>query len=190
MKYLVIILIALTSLSSCVTTNAPKKEKKAKKRLAKHLKGIQNITKEHPQLVDTFTLVVHDTMVVEEHITDTSFIIQSDTAYIDSIIESIVNDTTILTVDKIRYIRNQIIKEVLRDTIYTYTDSTVHSIFIIKDGKLYVKSTVKQKEIPYVKTTTTKLDFDCEVDKPPYKYWWFYLMLIIILFLLYINIRR
>jgi hypothetical protein len=185
----VLILSLIVALSSCVSQSVPKKSKRAQKKLSKHLTGIDNIVKIYPELMDSITTVVHDTTLIPEHTVDTVFNTVADTAYIDSIIESIVSDTTILTVDKIRYIRRELITNILLDTSYFFEDSLVATTFIIKDGKFYATTKVKEQKVGYVKSVTT-LDLDTEINKPAYKLWWFWLMLLIIMFLLYINIRR
>ena len=192
MKNLLIKILILSlsiSLIGCVSTNVPKKVKKAQKKLAKHATGIKNILNVYPELADSLRTTVHDTITIASHTADTTFIAAHDTAFVDKILLEFLSGDSIITIEKIRYIRNQIIKNVLKDTTYTYEDSLIHSTFVIKGGKFYYKSTIKEKKIPYVKEETT-VNLDCEVEKPPYKYWWFYLMLIIILFLLYINVRK
>ena len=186
MKRLInILILSVILLTSCgVSQNVPKKLKRASKKLEKHSDAITKIVNVYPELMDSLTVVSHDTITIKEHIVDTAFIVAKDTAFIDSIINSIVRDTTILTVDKIRYIRNEIIRNVLKDTTYFYQDSITATTIAFKEGKLYVTTKVKEKSIPYVKQETTlKPNL---VKQPAYKNMWFWILILIIIVLLYL----
>ena len=52
MYKLLIILSLFIGVSSCVSTNVPKKQKRAQKKLSKHLTGIDNIVKIYPELME------------------------------------------------------------------------------------------------------------------------------------------
>lgn len=175
-----IFIIALSvCMASCVSVSVPKKPKKAKKKLAKHLMGIKAIVNTHPELTDTFTLVIHDTITLDSHSVDTSFMPVVDTSVIDAImLEFMLEDASVResrtpreTKQRVRYIRNKIIEEVLKDTTFFYEDSIIASTLILKDGKFYTSTTVKKKEIPYVKTTTTQIDMDCDTVRRDWLFW-------------------
>ena len=184
MRNLLPFLLAFTLLTSCVSTSTPKKVKRASKKLEKHLTGIDNIVKIYPELMDSLTTTVHDTIKIKEHIVDTSFIVVKDTAFIDKILYEFLSDDKVITKERIRYVRNEIIKEVLKDTTYFYQDSVTAITIAFKEGKLYVTTKVKEKSIPYVKQETTlnpKL-----IKQPAYKNMWFWILILIIIALLYL----
>jgi hypothetical protein len=177
-----IVLIACVALSSCISTNIPKNEKRAKKRLSKHLTSIKNITNTYPSLTDTFTTVKYDTITIKSHSIDTSFIAVHDTSIIDSLISEFVTLSEVRnmrTPQRVRTLRNQIIKEVLKDTVFTYEDSLVHSTFIIKEGKFYYKSTVKEQKKPFKTEIINNIDTDCNTRKNFWSDWKFWVLLII-----------
>jgi len=182
-----LVLSAIIALSSCVSIQVPQKEKRAKKKLAKHLKGMKAIINTYHDLADTLTTVRYDTIVLEEHIVDTAFSVASDTAFIDSIIESIVRDTTVLTVEKIRYIREQILAASIKDTSYFYQDSLVATTFTIRDGKFYAKTILKEKQVPYVSTTTNNIDMDCDTKGRGWEFW---LLLVLLILSITAHFRR
>jgi hypothetical protein len=181
-------LIASTLLFSCVSTNIPKSEKKARRRLAKHLKGVGNILQLYPHLSDTLTTVKYDTLILKEHTADTSFIALHDTTVIDNLLIDFANlESNNLrsarTTERVRTIRNLIIKEVLKDTTFFYQDSLVYSTFIIRDGKYYYKSTVKEQKKAYKTEIINRLDVDCDTTKDFWKDYKFWLLLLILLIL-------
>lgn len=189
MRNKLLILIASIGLISCVSTNIPKSEKKAKKRLSKHLKGIDNILTLYPDLTDTLTVVEYDTIIIEKHDIDTSFIMVKDTAMIDKLLFDFLAEPNISEgarkrdLARIRTVRNEIIKEVLKDTTFIYEDSLVHSTFIINGGKFYYKSIVKEQKKPFKTEIINSIDTDCNIRKNFFEDWKFWILLLIILIL-------
>ena len=188
----IIILIACTCLYSCVLTNIPKNEKKAKKRLNKHLNNVRKIINVYPSLSDTTTIFVHDTITLKSHSVDTSFIHELDTNFIDKLLFDFLSEGDGTEVnEKIRVVRDNIIVEVLKDTTFTYSDSLMHFTFLIKEGRYYFKNTVKERNVSYVSETKNVIDTDCDVTKDfwkDYKFWLF-LLIIVVLSIIYNKLQ-
>ena len=184
-KFRIFVLILCVGLSSCISTNIPKTEKKAKRRLAKHLKGIKDITTTYPKLIDTFTLVIHDTLVIKKHDIDTSFVMVRDTEMVDKLLfDFLAEDSRELrTVERVRTLRNEIIKEVLKDTTFFYEDSLVATTFVIREGQFYYKSVVKERKKAYKTEIINKINTDCDTTKDFWKDYKFWLLLLILLIL-------
>lgn len=186
-NFKIIIIALFIGLFSCVSTKVPQNEKKAKRKLSKHLKGVGNILKLHPDLSDTFTIVKYDTIVIEKHDVDTSFIMIRDTSIIDNLLmdfaatskETESNRNRVKS--RVRALRKEIIKEVLKDTTFIYEDSLVYSTFIIKDSKFYYKSTVKERKKPFKTKITNNIDTDCVVKNDFWQDFKFWILLLIIL---------
>mgnify|MGYP000848083076 CR=1 FL=1 len=186
MKRLInVLILSSVLLASCgVSQNVPKKLKRASKKLEKHSDAITKLVNVYPELMDSLTIVSHDTITIKEHTSDTSFIAVTDTAFIDKILYEFLSEDSIITVEKIRYVRNEIIKGVLIDTTFFYEDSILATTIIFNKGKIYTSTVVKGKKIAYVTHETTlnpKL-----VKQPAYKNTWFWIMLLIIIVLLYL----
>lgn len=195
-KYNIIILSLLLGLFSCVSTKVPQNEKKAKRKLSKHLKGVENILTQYPDLSDTFTTVKYDTIVIERHDIDTSFIMVKDTDAVDKLLmdflaePNISESARVRDFNRVRVLRNEIIKEVLKDTVFIYEDSLVHSTFIIKGGKFYYKSTVKELKKPFKTEIINDIKTDCYTKKDFWQDWKFWILILIILILSIIRNRK
>lgn len=183
-----ILILSVILLTSCgVSQNVPKKIKRASKKLEKHSYAITKIVNVYPELMDSLTTTIHDTITIDSHSIDTSFVMVKDTAFIDKILYEFLSEDSIITIDKIRYVRNEIIKEVLKDTTFVYEDSIVNAKFIFKNGKFKPLINVKKKKIPYVKQVTSlnpKL-----IKQPFYKITWFWLFVLMIILLL-LDLKR
>lgn len=194
-KTKILILSAIIALSSCVSTKAPNKIKKASRKLEKHITAIDNIVKKHPELMDSLTATVHDTIILDSHTVDTTFIPTIDTNAIDSMIFEVLADMPIFEADarisntervriveRVRTLRNQIIKEVLKDTTVTFNDSLLVATFAVQDGTYVFNYKIKKREVPYIKQETTlqpKI-----VKQPAWKNSWFWILILIIIVLL------
>ena len=165
--------------------------------------AVDAILKEHPELMDSLTIRVHDTITLDSIIVRDTILPDIDTAKMDSILfeafawesdRPLVAEGTVVDMEavrrlsaaearkKIRRIRNQIIQEALKDTTYTYDDSLIHFTFMIKDGKYYFKNTLKERKVSYIKEETTlKPDI---VKQPAWKNTWFWILVFIIIVLL------
>jgi len=184
----IIILIACTCLYSCVLTSIPKNEKKAKKRLNKHLTNVRKIINVYPALSDTTTILIHDTITLESHSVDTSFINKIDTAFVDKLLFDFLSEGDGTEVkERVKIVRDNIIVEVLKDTSFVYSDSLIHFTFIIKGGKYFFKNTVKERAYSYVSETKNIIDTDCDIKKDFWKDYKFWLFLLIILILAIIK---
>lgn len=178
----ILILSLIIGVTSCVSTSVPKKIKKASRKLEKHADGLNKIVTVYPELMDSLTTTVHDTITIVSRTVDTSFVAVTDTAFVDKILYEFMSDDSTITVEKIRYVRNEIIKNIFKDTTYTYEDSVMHFTFIIKDGEFFYKNTVKEKKVAYVKSETTlKPDI---IKQPAWKNYWFWVLILIIITLL------
>ena len=164
----------------------PNNEKKAKRKLSKHLKGVDKILTQYPDLSDTFTTVKYDTIIIDSHNVDTAFIMVKDTEAVDKLLMDFLaepDSREVRVIERVRTLRNEIIKEVLKDTTFTYNDSLVHSTFIIKGGKFYYKSTVKERKKPFKTEIVNKIKNDCYTKKDfwlDYKFWLLLLILLIL----------
>ena len=184
----IIILIACTCLYSCISTNIPKNEKKAKKRLNKHLTNVRKIINVYPDLSDTTIILIHDTITLESHSVDTSFINKLDTAFIDKLLFDFLSEGDGTEVkERVKIVRDNIIVEVLKDTSFVYSDSLIHFTFIVKGGKYFFKNTVKERAYSYVSETKNVIDTDCDIKKDFWKDYKFWLFLLIILILAIIK---
>jgi hypothetical protein len=160
----------------CVSTSAPNKVKKAKKKLEKHAKGITNIIKEHPELSDTFTIIKHDTIYIDNHIIDTTYKHVYDTIKVDSILMQYV------PVEVVRTIRKTIEKEILKDTTLTYEDSLIVAYFGFKNQNHFISIEVKEQKHAYISEThTTK--FDCQTKHQFWRDWRFWILFFILIYL-------
>lgn len=196
-------------LFSCVSTKVPKKLKKAQKKMVKHVEGISNIVDEYPELADTLTTTVHDTIYLDSHTVKSEFTPDIDTTAIDEILMDalIIYDEEFAEVRtatpeagrssaeearlrrRAASIRKAIIKEVLKDTNITYEDTIMVAKFSIVDGTYVFDYEVKKRKVPYVKEET-KIDLDTEIRKPVWKYWEWWLTFGFLLFFIYLAFRR
>tara|TARA_R110000824_G_scaffold204064_2_gene388759 strand:+ start:30 stop:548 length:519 start_codon:yes stop_codon:yes gene_type:complete len=165
-----------------VSTRVPNKIKKASRKLEKHADGLNKIVTVYPELMDSLTTTTHDTITIVEHTVDTSFIAVHDTSFVDKILYEFLSDDSTITIEKIRYVRNEIIKNVLKDTTYVYEDSVMHFTFMISDGKFFYKNTIKEINVAYVKSETT-LNPNI-IKQPAWKNYWFWVLILIIIILL------
>lgn len=200
-KLLVVLSVAVL-LSSCLSTNVPKKLKRASKKLEKHLDVVDDIVDKYPSLMDSLTVVSHDTIIVESHSIDTSYVPTIDTNKIDSLIFNAIGDMAIFQeeqpliratdreIARVRTIRNLIIKEVLKDTTIVFEDSLLLAGFSVKDGTYVFNYTLKRKKIPYVKQETTLNPKVIHRETPIWKNFWFWLMLLIIILLIVGRFKR
>ena len=192
MKIRLFVLGVCIALSSCISTNIPKNEKKAKKRLNKHLNNVSKIINVYPSLSDTTIILIHDTITLKSHSVDTSFIHELDTNFIDKLLFDFLSESDGTEVsEKIRVVRDNIIVEVLKDTTFTYSDSLMHFTFLIKEGRYYFKNTVKERNVSYVSETKNVIDTDCDIKKDfwkDYKFWLF-LLIIVVLSIIYNKLQ-
>lgn len=179
--------ITIWMLTNCVSTKVPKKEKRAKRKLEKHVEGLRNIVEEYPHLSDSLTTIVHDTLVIDSHVVETKFKVVHDTLILDSIISTMI-DTTFITNDKIRYIRKEIIKAIMPDTVFEYSDSLLSlQLQFLPDGTLTVRNVKKIQKEDFIRSETV---VNLDTSKPIYKYWEWWLLVVLLIFFIYLSFRR
>ena len=207
MKNTLIIILSIFLLASCVNQRVPNKEKRAKKKLAKHLSGMQKILNVYPNLSDTLTTIVQDTIVIKTHTVDTVFETSIDTIEIETLLDEYVSvqdsiyqirsnslrlsDRNKREINRLRKreksLRDRLIKASTPDTTFTFEDSIITTKITIVDGTYSLSYIVKQKRIPFTATVTNNIDMDCDTYKPfweQWKFWLFILMLILIAYFL------
>jgi len=202
MKLRIIVSILIIAIfSSCVSQSVPRKEKRAKKKLAKHLNAVEKITNVYPDLKDTFIVTI------PEHRVDTIIQVKTDTAYIDTLLEEYVGLSRALKTAKLKRAsadeatkrvmkgriaaltqaldrkRTEIIKKIQVDTSFTYEDKKVIIDISIKDGEIRPVVTVKQQQY-------NGISYDCSTHFYQDFKFWILLILIIAGIILYRNVKH
>lgn len=158
------------------------------------------IVKHHPELAESKTETVHDTLRVPGEKRETEFKTVMDSSRFDSLLHEFAKVQSMLSFStdpevvaekekQIQRLKRQIIKTIWPDTTYNikYTQAWLYggvpinmetSIKLrLHDGTYSYSYSREPINIPYVKSETTQ-KIDARVGKPFFKIWWFWLFVV------------
>jgi len=197
------------------------KTNRAKKKIEKHHKKIDDILRDYPGLSDTFYVQEIDTIFIESDSGKSDFKLPVDSAGSDKIIDEIImlenkieaiksTSVRLSSIDSSRTVpvrnvetdyrlsslRDRVktlkgrLSTSMRDTSFTFSDSTLDAKFVIKKGVISFSYKTKEKKLPYEKTIkNVRLDTK-KVKKSFLSKYWPYLLILILIIIIFLSLRR